>query len=75
MDQLGRVLVLMSVNHGDSAPSHTALCCVHPKVRKNIKVEFVVEVVMMLKLPLPKLFKCYQLYLMAHKLKHSACLS
>lgn len=37
MDQLGRVLVLMSVNHGDWAPSHKALCCVHLNVQKNKK--------------------------------------
>lgn len=29
MDQLDRVLVLMSVNSGDTALSHKALYCVH----------------------------------------------
>ena len=47
MDQLGRVLVLMSANHGDSAPSHTALRCVHLTPRKNKKLT--IEVVALLK--------------------------
>lgn len=38
MDQLGRVLVLMSVNPGDSAPSHKALCCVHGMKNKKFGV-------------------------------------
>lgn len=29
MDELGRVLVLVSVNDGDSAPSYRAFYCVH----------------------------------------------
>lgn len=33
MDQLDRVLVLMSVNSGDSALSHKALYCVSLKAR------------------------------------------
>lgn len=37
MDQLGHVVVLMSANHGDSAPSHKTLCCVHVEVQKDNK--------------------------------------
>lgn len=63
MDQLGRVLVLMSVNHCDSAPSHKAVCCVHLKVQKKNK-KFVVGVAMLLNfytnsVAVQVLFNCY----------------
>lgn len=66
MDQLGHVVVLMSANHGDSAPSHKTLCCVHVEVQKDNK--FALD-------QMTELLNVYNFFFFFFSRRHSAVIS